>query len=297
MQFFFYLLLYPIIWALSILPLRLLYILSDFVYLILYYVIGYRKKVVRQNLRLSFPDKSSEELLTIEKIAFHHFVDIFIEMIKSFSISKEEIARRITIENPEMVDQYINENKSVIVISSHHANWEWAPYLINQLVRTEVYAAYTKIGNKYFDEKVKSSRTKFGANFIQTNQFIEMMQSNHAEKKNAIYGFLGDQSPQLTKTYYWHDFMNNRVPVITGPEMLAKRFNYPVVYLQTNYVKRGYYTSKFISLAEDPQKFRDYQITDMFLELLENQIKDNPAYYFWTHKRFKHMGKEGLIEN
>ena len=255
-------------------------------------MIGYRRKVVRRNLRLSFPDKSSKELIIIERIAYHHFVDIFIEMIKSFSISKREIAKRITIENPEVVDQYIKKNKSVIVLSSHHANWEWTPYLMNQLVRTKVYAAYTKIGNKYFDAKVKSSRTKFGANFIPTKEFIEMMRINDAENKNAIYGFLGDQSPQLTKTYYWNDFMGSRVPIITGPEMLAKRFNYPVVCLQTNIVKRGYYTSKFIPLAENPQEFKDYQITDMFLNILENQIKDNPEFYFWTHNRFKHMGKE-----
>jgi KDO2-lipid IV(A) lauroyltransferase len=248
--------------------------------------------VVRYNLKLSFPEKSSEELLKIEKKSFHHFVDIFMEMIKSFSISKKEIAKRIIIENPELINNYLKENKSVIVLSSHHANWEWSPYLMDQLVNCKAYAAYTKIGNQYFDNKIKSSRTKFGANFIPTKEFINLMQGNAEINKMAIYGFLGDQSPQLKKTYYWSNFMGIRVPIITGAEMLAKRFDYPVVYLKTDLVKRGYYKSEFVDLTKNPQEFPDYQITELFLEVLEKQIRANPEYYFWTHNRFKHMGKE-----
>ena len=294
MQLLIYLLTYPLIWILSLLPLRILYFLSDIIYVLLYYIIGYRKKVVRHNLKLSFPEKSSKELLIIEKETFHHFVDVFMEMIKSFSISKKEIARRIIIENPELINDYIMEDKSVIVLSSHHANWEWSPYLMDQLVTCKVYAAYTKIGNKYFDNKIKSSRTKFGANFISTKQIIDLMQHNSDQNIMAIYGFLGDQSPLLKKTYYWSDFLGIRVPIITGAEMLAKKFDYPVVYLQTDFIKRGYYKSKFINLTKSPKEFSNYQITDMFLDVLEKQIRANPSYYFWTHKRFKHMGKEGM---
>ncbi len=292
MQLLIYSLIYPLIWILSVLPLRVLYFLSDIIYVLLYYIIGYRKKVVRHNLKLSFPEKSAKELLKIEKKSFHHFIDIFMEMIRSFSISKREIAKRIIIENPELINNYINNNKSVVVLSSHHANWEWSPYLMDQLVNCKAYAAYTKIGNKYFDKKIKSSRTKFGANFVPTKEIIDLMQRNEDKNISAIYGFLGDQSPQLKKTYYWNNFMGIRVPIITGAEMLAKRFGYPVVYLQTDLIKRGYYKSEFIDLTKDPRKFPDYQITDMFIELLEKQIKANPEYYFWTHKRFKHMGKE-----
>lgn len=277
---------------LSLLPLRILYFLSDIIYVLLYSIIGYRKKVVRHNLKLSFPKKSIEELLKIEKETFHHFVDVFMEMIKSFSISKREIAQRIIIENPELINSYIKDDKSVIVLSSHHANWEWSPYLMDQLVDCKVYAAYTKIGNKYFDNRIKSSRTKFGANFIPTKEIIDLIQRNSDKVKVAIYGFLGDQSPQLKKTYYWGNFMGIRVPIITGAEMLAKKFDYPVVYLQTDLIKRGYYKSKFINLAKKPKESPDYQITDMFLDVLEKQIRANPGYYFWTHKRFKHMGKE-----
>jgi KDO2-lipid IV(A) lauroyltransferase len=294
MQLIIYILTYPLIWFLSILPLRVLYFISDIIYILLYQIIGYRKTVVRQNLKLSFPEKSTEELLKIEKKSFHHFIDVFMEMIKSFSITKKEIAKRIIIENPELVNNYLNENKSIIVISSHHANWEWVPYLIDQLVDCIAYGAYTKIENKYFDKKIRSSRSKFGANFIPTNEFIALMQTNADENKIAIYASLCDQSPQLKKTYYWQDFMGIRVPIIAGPEMLSKRFDYPIVYLKTDLVKRGYYRSEIIELAKNPKEFPDYQITDMFLEVLEKQIRANPEYYFWTHNRFKHMGKEGM---
>lgn len=296
MHLLIYILTYPLIWILSILPIRILYFISDIIYVLLYQIIGYRKKVVRHNLRLSFPEKSFEELLKIEKESFHHFVDIFMEMIKSFSISKKEIAKRIIIENPELINNYIKDNKSVIVLSSHHGNWEWSPYLMNQLVNCKVYAAYTKIGNKYFDDKIKSSRMKFGANFIPTNEFINMMQENADYNRIAIYGFLGDQSPQLEKTYYWSNFLGIRVPIITGAEMLAKRFNFPVVYLKTDLVKRGYYKSKFINLTKNPNELPNYQITELFLEALENQIRNDPSYYFWTHNRFKHMGKKEIIK-
>jgi len=248
--------------------------------------------VVRHNLKLSFPDKSVDELLKIEKKSYHHFIDIFMEMIKSFNITKKEIAKRIIVENPEIINDYIKKNKSIIVISSHHANWEWFPYLVDQLVDCKAYGSYAKIENKYFDRKIRNSRSKFGVTFVPTKEFIALIQKNADQNKIAIYASLADQSPLLKKTYYWSNFMGIKVPVITGPEMLSKRFDYPVFYLKTDLVKRGYYRSKIIELAKKPKEFPDYQITDMFLAVLEKQIRANPEYYFWTHKRFKHMGKE-----
>lgn len=294
MQLLIYLLVHPIIWFLSILPLRVLHLLSDILYVILYHIIGYRKNVVRHNLELSFPDKTIQERLEIEKKSFHHFIDSFMEMIKSFSISKKEISKRTKIENPELINNLIRNHKSVIILSSHHANWEWAPYLMNQLIDCNAYAAYTKIQNKYFEKKMKSSRSKFGVKFVLSSKFIDQMQENDDHKKTALYGFLSDQSPQLKKAYYWSRFMGIKVPIITGHEMLAKRFDYPVVFLQTDRIKRGYYKSKLTLLTENPRDFPDYEITDMYLNLLEKQIRNNPEYYFWTHKRFKHMDKENL---
>ncbi len=292
MQLFIFLLVYPLIWFLSILPLRVLYILSDIIYVPLYYVFGYRKKVVRHNLKLAFPEKKQQELLKIEKKSIRHFIDTFMEMIKTFDISEREILNRITIENPKEIERLIKNNKSVIIISSHYANWEWAVHLMVKLVDCDGFGSYTKIGNKYFEEKIKKSRSKFGANLVLSSRFIRQMQKNYDEKIQAIYGFLSDQSPLLKKAYYWNNFMGIRVPIIIGHELMAKRFDYPVIYLQTDRIKRGYYTSKITILTENPRELPDYQITDKFIKILEGQIRKNPEFYFWTHNRFKHVGKE-----
>lgn len=292
MQFIIFILIYPIIWFLSILPLGVLHLLSDFIFFILYYIIGYRKKIVRQNLKLSFPKKPSKELLKIEKKSLRHFVDTFIEMIKTFNISEKGILKRISIENPEEIEKLIKKNKSVIIISSHHANWEWPVHLMVKSVDCNGYGSYAKIGNKYFEKKIKKSRSKFGAKLILNSRFIRRMQKNYDKNKQGVYGFLSDQSPMLEKAFYWNNFMGVRVPIIVGHELMAKRFNYPVIYLQTDRIKRGYYKSKITVLTENPRELPDYQITDKYIEILEGQIRSNPEFYFWTHKRFKHFGKE-----
>ncbi len=291
MQLLIFILVYPFIWFLSILPMRVLYILSDIIYVFVYYVFGYRKKVVRNNLQLAFPEKSSQELLQIEKKTFQHFVDTFMEMIKSFTISKNEISKRFTYKNIDILNDFYSKNKSLIIMAGHYANWEWVVN-VNNLVPYNGYAAYKKIKNKYFEQKVKSSRTKFGAYFIPTREFMDLMQEHADKKELAIYGLLSDQSPKLKKAHYWSTFMGVNVPVHTGAEMLAKKYNYPVIYFQTERIKRGYYQSTGKILAENPRDFKDYQITDLFLKELESQIINKPEYYFWTHKRFKHLGKE-----
>ena len=290
MQLLIFLLVYPIIWILSILPMRVLHILSDLIYVILYYIIGYRKKVVRNNLKLAFPKKSNEERLQIEKKSFHHFIDIFMEMIKSFTISEKEISKRFVFKNLDGLNDFYLNNKSLVLMAGHYANWEWVVNFTN-LVPYKGYAAYKKIKNKYFEKKMKSSRSKFGANFIPTSQFINLMQSNADNKEVAVYGLLSDQSPKLKKTHYWSDFMGVNVPIHTGAEMLAKKFNYPVLYFKTERIKRSYYETTAMILVENPRDFEDYEITDMFLKELESQIRNKPEYYFWTHKRFKHKDK------
>jgi len=288
MQLLTFVLVYPLIWLLSLLPMRVLFAFSDMLYFIVYYIIGYRKKVVRLNLKLSFPEKSAQERLIIEKKTFHHFLDTFMEMIKSFTISKKEISERFQYKNIKILHDFYKKKKSLVIMAGHYANWEWVVN-VNNLVPYQGYAAYKKIKNKYFEQKVKSSRTKFGAYFIPTKDFMDLIQK-HADKKDlAIYGLLSDQSPKLSKTHYWSNFMEVNVPVHTGAEMLSKKYNYPVIYFKTERIKRGYYESTIEVLAENPQDFKNYEITDMFLQKLENQIRNNPEYYFWTHNRFKHM--------
>lgn len=288
MNFIVFILVYPIIWLLSILPMRVLHVLSDLIYILIYYIIGYRKKVVRNNLKLAFPEKSKQALLKIEKKSFHHFTDTFMEMIKSFTISEKEISKRFVYKNTHILEDLYKQNKSLIIMAGHYANWEWVVNVSN-IVPYKGYAAYKKVKNKYFENKVKTSRTRFGAEFIPTSEFMNLIKFHHKEHIIALYGLLSDQSPKLSKTHYWSNFMGVNVPVHTGAEMLAKKYNYPVIYFKTERVKRGYYESTIEVLAENPLDFKDYEITDVFLQKLEKQIRNKPEYYFWTHKRFKHM--------
>jgi KDO2-lipid IV(A) lauroyltransferase len=260
-------------------------------YVLIYYVIGYRKKVVTNNLKLAFPNKSEQEIKEISKKFYHHFVDIFIEMIKSFTISKAEINKRYTYPNIELLNQLYKDGKGGILIGSHYANWEWILGL-TQFVKYKGYAAYTKINNPYFNNKVKKSRSRFGSILIQTSRIIKEIEYNYKNNIQGMYGLLSDQSPQLKKTYYWSEFLGVKVPIHTGAEMLAKKYNLNLIFIETKKVKRGYYQTTFTLLNEkDSETYPNYELTDLFLRKVEAQIYAQPEYYFWTHKRFKHKDK------
>lgn len=290
MKFISFILTYPLIWLLSRLPMRILYLKSTFFYFIIYYIIGYRKNVVLENLQLSFPKKNDKELKKIRKKFYKHFVDIFIESIKSFSISKKEIAKRYTYKNPELVNKYALEGRSIAMVGAHLANWEWS---VNMPLFVDIpcNVAYTSLGNKFFNKKVISSREKFGVSTFKSSKLINAMQRNAVNKQQGLYGLLSDQSPKLTKTFYWRDFLGVKVPVHTGAEMLAKRFDLVVINYVAKKIKRGYYEVEFQLVTDQPKQFSDYQITDLYTELTEQNIKEQPECYFWTHKRFKHRNK------
>ena len=292
MQLIVYLLTFPLLWLVSMLPMRILFAISDVVYYVLYYVVRYRRKVVRQNLRLAFPDKSQEELKKIEKKTFRHFVDVFFEMIKSFTISEKEISRRLSITNPELLDPYYEKGQSVIFLSGHYANWEWVSFIVEKSLNYHMSVVYKKLKNKYFDRLMKKTRNKFGVHFVETKEFYPEILRN---KKNGViqaYGFLADQSPKLKMAKYWDTFMEIEVPVVIGPETIARKMNYPVFYFQTEQVRRGVYRSTFLLLEDEPAESEPYSITKRYLSALEDQIRKQPEFYFWTHKRFKHMGKK-----
>lgn len=282
---------YPLIWLVSKSPFVILYAISDFVFLIVYYVIGYRKKLVYNNLKRSFPDKSHSEIQEISRKFFHHFVDIIFEVVKTFTISKEQISKRYAFKNMALIESIAAKNKSLVIVGSHYGNWEWMIGL-NLHTRVQAYATYTMISNKIFEEKIKTSREKFGVQMILKKDTISNMANNYRNKKIGIYGLLSDQSPQLQKTYYWSDFLGVRVPIHTGAEMLAKKYDCVVVNYKVDKVKRGYYEVEFELLTENPRNFADYEITDIYLDIVEKQIREKPIYYLWTHNRFKHEGKE-----
>ena len=285
-----YILVYPLIWFFSILPFRVLYIISDCFYVLIYYIIGYRKKVVIENLNLAFPNKSKKEIKEISKKFYHHFVDVFVEMIKSFTISKEEVYKRYKYTNIEFFDELYKDGKSVILTGPHYANWEWIMSL-DSFVKYKGYAAYSRVSNSYMNNKIKKSREVYGTNLIETPKVILEIIANQKNGVQAMYGLLSDQSPTLKRAYYWRPFLGVKVPIHTGAEMLAKKFNMNMVYIETKKIKRGYYETTFSLISKNPEDYPDYDLTDIFISKLEQQIYQEPAYYFWTHRRFKHRNK------
>lgn len=290
MQFLVFALTYPFIWIISRFPMRILYVISDFFFVIVFYIIGYRKKVVMDNLQLAFPKKSEADLLFIRKKFFKHLMDLMVESIKAFSISEKEILKRYKYLNPELVNAYAKEGRSIALVGAHQANWEWSTS-ISKVLNIDVYGAYTKLNNKLFEKAVRDSREKFGVKGFKTSEMVKGMQRNFSEQKQGLYLLLSDQSPQVHKTFYWREFFNIKVPIHTGAEMLSKRFNLVVINYVTKKVKRGYYETEFQLITETPKDFEDYEITDLYTELTEKNILRQPEFYLWSHKRFKHRDK------
>jgi len=290
MHKFVFFLTYPIIWVFSKLPYRVLYIVSDIIYLLFFYIIGYRKNVVLNNLKLVFPDKEEKELIQIQKRFFKHFVDSLIEGIKAFTISEASIKQRYTYKNIELIDTLYKEGKSVILVGSHYANWEW---VIGLSLHTQIdfYGSYTKIQNKNFEKVIKDSRSKFGMKCVKSSEIIKGIVTNVKLQKQGLYLLLSDQSPQVKKNQYWSEFLNVKVPIFTGAEMISKKFDFAVVNINTTKIKRGYYESEFELITDTPKELAENAITNRYLRLTETHIYKQPNYYLWSHKRFKHKDK------
>ncbi|WP_396197497.1 lysophospholipid acyltransferase family protein [Flavobacterium sp.] len=287
MQLLLYILFYPIIWLISILPFPVFYLVSDGVCFLTYRVIGYRKKTVRENLALALPHLSETERRNIEKKFYSHLCDMFLEMIKTLSISQKEIEKRFTFSNLDVYLELEKKNKSVAVLCAHYASYEWV-ISMNYYIHHKGYGIYKKIANPYFDKLVKKIRSKFKAELITTKETIATIANNYTNGELSLYGFASDQSPKKNAAYHWAPFMGHEVPVHTGAEMLAKRFDMNVIFLRTKKIKRGYYEASFEVLSDDVKSVPNYEITDRFLQLVEQQILEAPEYYLWTHKRWKY---------
>lgn len=287
MQFLVFIIAFPFLWIISILPFRLFYWFSDFVYLILYYIIGYRKKTVRENLALAFPNLSAKERLVIEKKSYHHLCDMFLEMIKTMTISPEEMNKRFVITNLEVVKEYEKKGKSTILLASHYASWEWLLSL-NEKTLFRGIGVYKKIANKYFDKLIRDIRSKYKAELVETKRAIPLIAENQEKGILSMYGLASDQSPKLNRAFHWNKFMGVEVPVHTGAEMLAKRYDLNVLFVKVKKVKRGFYEATFLPITDNPKSIPDFEITNVFLREVEKQILEAPEYYFWTHKRWKH---------
>ncbi|WP_461303945.1 lysophospholipid acyltransferase family protein [Aureisphaera sp.] len=287
MQRLVYIIVYPIIWFLSKLPMGVLYFISDVLFVLIYYLIGYRKKVVRQNLELVFPDKAEKEIKDITRRFYHHLCDMVVESVKSLSISEKELNKRFTFTNVEEIHKLEKQGKSIVLMGGHYGSWEWS-FILQRHINHKGYAVYKKIENKYFDALIKGLRAKYNTHLITTKETYHKLGASQMKGELTINGFLADQTAKHWKTKHWQEFLGVKVPVLTGAEMIAKRLNMAVVFIGTKKIKRGHYSTTFKTIATEAKELPDFEITDTFLKLVEELIYEDPAYYLWTHKRWKY---------
>jgi Kdo2-lipid IVA lauroyltransferase/acyltransferase len=277
----------PFIYFLSILPFRLLYLFSDFLYFILYYIIGYRKKVIEQNLRNSFPEKSDKEIEVIQKNFYKHFSDFFIETIKMLTLSKRDVINRckITPEAATIFSKFAQENKSIVIATGHFGNWEWACNSFNAQTQQQLFVIYHPLSNKYFDALMHKIRARNGSKLIAMKDTYRKM-IVHKGELNAT-AFLSDQTPQPDHAY-WTTFLNQDTPVFKGLEVIAKKMKLPVVFLSMRKIKRGYYELLSEILIENPENVNEDEVSEIYIRKLEQDIKAQPETWLWSHKRWKH---------
>lgn len=287
MQFLVFILAYPLLWFVSILPFPVFYALSDAVYFLVYYIVGYRKKVVRANLALALPHLNDKERLVIEKKFYHHLCDLFLEMTKTMTMSPQEMEKRFVVTNPELIKEYESKGKSIMLLASHYASWEWL-LTLNTKVAFQGIGVYKKISNKYFDKLIKDIRSKYNTQLVVTRDTIPLIANNQRNGILCMYGLASDQSPKMSRITHWDTFMGVEVPVHTGAEVLAKKYDLPVIFAKVEKVKRGHYKATLIPICDDPKTSTNFEITHQFLKEVEKQIHEVPEYYFWTHKRWKH---------
>ena len=282
-----YYLIIPFIYLISVLPFPVLFLLSDFLYFLIYYVAGYRKKVVLENLRNAFPEKSDKEIKRICKDFFQYLCDLMLETLKMLTISTNGILEHCKFApgSKEVFDKLADENKSLILVMGHVGNWEWSGHPFSLLLRHQLYVLYHPLANKYFDRLMYHIRTQNGTKMMpMRNAYKEMLL--HKNELTAT-AFIADQTPQPNNAY-WIKFLNQDTPVFKGTEVIAKKMNLAVVYACVKRVKRGYYEMHAELLTEDPASLPDGKLSEMHTTRLEQDILAQPETWLWSHRRWKH---------
>jgi KDO2-lipid IV(A) lauroyltransferase len=285
----FYILL-PFLYFISILPFPLFYLVSDLFCFLLYYVFGYRKKVVYQNLKNSFPEKSHKELKKIEREFYSYLCDLFLETFKTLTISKRQAIKRcaFTPQTQALFDKLNDEKKSCIIVMGHFGNWEWAGNSFGLLCKQKLYVIYHPLHNKQFNNLIYKMRTRFGNGLYAMRDTIREMIKNRNEVNCTA--FIADQTP-APEGAYWTTFLNQDTPIFWGTEKIAQKLNFPVVYVTVNRVKRGFYEVHSEILVQDPKSTKEGEISELHTRKLEADIKAQPEVWLWSHRRWKHKRK------
>ena len=270
----------------SLLPYRALYILSDVFFWIFYYVVGYRKKVVRANLTRSFPEKSIAEIISIEKDFYRHFCDLVLESLKNFSADADQLAARFEHRNTEVLDRLHAEGRSAILAGGHYGNWEMWALSAPVHFRHRLMAIYKRLSNRYFDEKMRSTRGKFGLELVSTKETGHWLIENHTNLFVSVFAI--DQSPSNPHKAHWITFLGQETACLFGAEKYAKEFNLAIVFGHLHKISRGKYAIDYELVTTDPTSFEHGKLTEKMSAMLEADIRREPRYWLWTHKRWKH---------
>lgn len=289
MQYLIYLFFLCSVYFIAIIPFWLLYQFSNILAFLFNYVFRYRKKVIITNLRNSFPEKSDKEIHTIAKKAYKNLTDIIVESIKGFTISDKEIQKRFKIKNPEFLNEYFYNGKSVIGVTGHYGNWEWGAIAGSLQIKHKAIAIYKPLTNKYIDNFLKRTRAENGTLLKSIRKTTETFKKY--KNQSCIFILVADQSPSAVKKAYWTNFLNQDTACLHGPEKHARNNNYPVFYLNIQRVKRGYYEITAEKLLEEPAITQEGEVTQKYMKRLEEIIKEKPENWLWSHKRWKKKRK------
>ncbi len=278
---------FPFFYLISILPFWLLYLVSDFLNLILFTLIGYRKDVINTNLKNSFPEKSEEELKLIHKKFNRFFCDLIVETIKTLTITEREAIKRCRFNDLSLLDKLFDEKKKVIFVLGHYGNWELAGAGMSCMSKYQLYVIYRPLSNPYFDNLIIKMRTHLGTKLIPMKDTFKKMVSLRNSDELSVTAFIADQSP-TPENSYWTTFLNQETAVFWGTEVISSKLNYPIVYITISQQKRGYYEMSTELLCENPSVTKKGEISELHTKRLEQDIIKQPELWLWSHKRWKH---------
>ena len=272
----------------SRLPLRVLYLFSDFIFFVIYHLVGYRRKVVFENLQNSFPEKSVEELKKIEKKFYVNFCDYIVETFKSFTVSSNELRVRVQHINQDVFDDAKTEGKNIILLAGHVFNWEWFNALALGVAQDHSHPVYRKVQSGFWEQKIKELRTRFGNQPLEAKEVVRHIFRNPNDG-NSIYLFVADQTPHVSEVTFGLKFLNQKTPVFVGYDKLSTRMDLAFIYCDMKKVKRGFYQVNYYRIQPDGENFVEHEVVKKFHTLLEKTINKRPDNYLWSHRRWKYQ--------
>lgn len=274
-----------LLWIFSLLPIQILYLISKIIRFIVYDILCYREKVVIDNIQNTFIEKSQTEVIKLKNNFYDYFFELIVEIIKLLSISNNELNKRFTFSNINVIKQALKKNKSVIVVVGHYGNWEWALRSASNLIDTKIIGVYKRINNTIFEWLLLKIRSNTNVLPVEIKSLPRELVNNNEKK---IYAIVADQSPTLEQSNVRINFLNRETLVYTGVEKISKKYNMPVFYLNIKLTSKGYYESTFEEINSKNINGKKLEITKEFFSKLENQIKSEPRLWLWSHKRWKH---------